>query len=112
MAVSIDPPTEAGEKGGKEPALLQENESRSGRSEEEELLYLLIEPRRRNAGGGGRELTDAFPGGRFYDEVVGCGKSNSTEHPHGVFRKSDTRVADGTNKPPREVAQSGAVVDN
>ena len=43
-AVSGDPPTEAGEKGGKEPALLQETESRSGRSKEEEFLYLLIEP--------------------------------------------------------------------
>jgi hypothetical protein len=112
MAVSIDPPTEAGKKGGKEPALFQESESRPGRSEEEELLYLLIESCRRNAGDGGGELTDALPGGRFYDEVMGCGKPNGTEHPHGVFRETDARVADGTNKPPREVAQSGAVVDN
>ena len=43
---------------------------------------------------------------------MGCGKPNSTEHSHGVFRKSDTRVADGTNEPLLEVAQSGAVVDN
>jgi hypothetical protein len=112
MAVSMDPRTEAGEKGAEEPALLQETESRSSRSKEKELLHLLIEPCRRNAGNGGRELTDAFPGSRFYDEVKGCGKPNGTEHSHGVFRKSDTGVADGTNKALLEIAQSGAVVDN
>src|SRR5208283_5407259 len=112
MAVSIDPPAEAGEKGGKEPALLQETESRSGRSEEEEFLYLLIEPCRRNAGDGGGELTDAFPGSRFYEEVMGCGKPDGTEHSHGVFRKPDPGVADGTDKTLLEIGESGAVVDN
>jgi hypothetical protein len=44
MAVPVDPSTEAGEKGRKEPASFQETERRSSRSEEEEFQYLLIEP--------------------------------------------------------------------
>ena len=43
-AVPIGPATEAGEKGGNEPALLEETEARSSRSKKEEFLYLLIEP--------------------------------------------------------------------
>ena len=43
---------------------------------------------------------------------MGCGKTNGTEHAHRVFSKSYIRIADGTNKPLLEVAQSGAVVDH
>jgi hypothetical protein len=44
MAVSIDPPTEPGEKGGKESALVQETKTGLSRSKEEEFLYLFVEP--------------------------------------------------------------------
>jgi hypothetical protein len=44
MAVFIHPLAEASEKAGKEPALVQEIETRSSRSRKEELLYLFVEP--------------------------------------------------------------------
>jgi hypothetical protein len=44
LAVSIYPLAESGKKGGKEPALVQEIETRSSRSRKEELLYLFVEP--------------------------------------------------------------------
>jgi hypothetical protein len=43
---------------------------------------------------------------------MGCGKTNSTEHAHRVFSKSDIRVSDGTNKPLFKVPQSSAVVND
>lgn len=101
-----------GEEGGKEPACVQVSENRPSRSQEEEFLDLLVEPCRCSARNGGGQLTNDLPRSRFYDEVMGCGKTNGTEHSYRVFSKSYIRIADGTNEPLLEVAQSGAVVDN
>ncbi|MCX5855220.1 MAG: hypothetical protein NTZ24_11760, partial [Deltaproteobacteria bacterium] len=76
IAVSIKPPAQPREKGGKESAGIQEGENRSRGSEQKEFQHLFVEPGGRSAGNGGGEFAERLPGRRFDDEVMGCRKTN------------------------------------
>lgn len=112
IAVCGKPTAKRGKKRRQQSGFLQAIENSAGGAEQKKLQHLLVQSCRRRADNGGGKPKENLPCLRFYIKIVGGGKPDGADHPHGILGKTDLGIADRADDSLMKIRHPVGVIDH